>query len=116
MQSALKTLAMMEGGRKIAVLGDMLELGEHAVESHMELGRAVRDAGVDLLVVVGRLARLISRSAIDSGMRVENVSEFDDSYEAAREVPAKLRERDVVLVKGSRAMKMERVVEALLGS
>ena len=115
MQSALKTLAMMEGGRKIAVLGDMLELGEHAVEAHVELGRAVRDAGVDVLVVVGQLAKLISRAAIDAGLPVESVSEFDDSWQAAREVPGKLRERDVVLVKGSRSMKMEWVVEGLLG-
>ena len=115
MQSALKTLAMMEGGRKIAILGDMLELGEHAVEAHVELGRAVRNMGVDLLVVVGQLAKLISRAAIDAGLPVECVSEFDDSWEAAREVPGKVRELDVVLVKGSRAIKMERVVEGLLG-
>ena len=116
MHSALKTLAMMEGGRKIAVLGDMLELGEHAVESHVELGRAATQAGIDVLIVVGRLAKLISRAAIDAGMPVESVWEFDDSHEAAREVPGKVRERDVVLVKGSRAMRMERIVEGLLGS
>jgi len=113
--SALKTLAMIEGGRKIAVLGDMLELGEHAVEAHIEIGRAAKDAGVDLLVVVGQLAKLISRAAIDAGLPVECVTELDESWQAAREVPLKVRERDVVLVKGSRAMKMERVVEGLIG-
>ena len=113
--SALKTLSMMEGGRKIAVLGDMLELGEHAVNAHMEMGRAVREHGVDMLVVVGQLAKLISRAAIDAGLPVDAVSEYDDSWQAARELPGKLRERDVALVKGSRAMKMERVVEGLLG-
>ncbi len=116
MESALKTLAMMEGGRKIAVLGDMLELGDLAVQAHVDIGLAAREAGVDMLVVVGQLAKLISRAAIDAGLPVESVSEFDDSHEAAREVPAKLRERDVVLVKGSRALKMERVVEGLLGA
>ncbi|MCX8053564.1 MAG: hypothetical protein N3B12_07125 [Armatimonadetes bacterium] len=60
------------------------------------------------------MARLISRAAIDAGMPVERVSEYEDSHEAAREVPAKVREHDVVLVKGSRAMRMERVVEGLL--
>jgi UDP-N-acetylmuramoyl-tripeptide--D-alanyl-D-alanine ligase len=113
--SALKTLSMMEGGRRIAVLGDMLELGEHAVNAHMEIGRAVRENGVDMLVVVGQLAKLISRAAIDAGLPVDAVSEYDDSWQAASEVPGKLRERDVVLVKGSRSMKMERVVEGLLG-
>ncbi|MCL5102524.1 MAG: UDP-N-acetylmuramoyl-tripeptide--D-alanyl-D-alanine ligase [Armatimonadetes bacterium] len=115
-QSALKTLKMIEGGRKIAVLGDMLELGEHALDAHLEIGRAVKEAGVDMLVVVGQLAKLIARGAIDAGMPVSLVQEFDDSWRAAKELPEKLLERDVVLVKGSRAMKMERVVEALIAA
>jgi len=112
--SALKTLKMMEGGRKIAVLGDMLELGEHALNAHLDVGKAVRENDVELLVVVGQLAKLISRGAIDAGMPVSAVFEYEDSWQAARELKDKLRERDVVLVKGSRAMKMERVVEGLL--
>lgn len=115
-RSAVRTLTMMEGDRKIAVLGDMLELGEHAIEAHLEIGRAVKDCGVDLLIVVGELAKLIARGAIDAGMPIAAVAEFEDSAQAAKEVPAKVRERDVVLVKGSRAMKMERIVEGLLGS
>lgn len=115
-ESALKSLAMMEGGRKIAVLGDMLELGEHAIAAHLEIGRQVREMGVDSLVVIGELARLIARGAIDAGMPVSQVTEFDDSSQAAKEIAAKLRERDVVLVKGSRAMKMERIVEGLLAA
>ncbi len=116
MHSALKTLSMMEGARKIAVLGDMLELGEHAVAAHTDVGRAVVENGVDMLVVVGELGKLIARAAIDAGMPVGSVLEFDDSWRAAKEIPGKLRERDVILVKGSRAMKMERVVEGLLAA
>ena len=114
--SAVRTLSMMEGDRKIAVLGDMLELGDHAVQAHLEIGRAVKDCGIDMLVAVGELARLIARGAIDAGMPLSAVSEFEDSAQAAKEVPSKTRERDVVLVKGSRAMKMERIVEGLLGA
>ena len=112
-KSALKTLSMMEGDRKIAVLGDMLELGEHAVEVHLEIGRTVQESGIDALVAVGELAKLIARGAIDAGMPISAVSEFEDSAQAANEVPSKVREQDVVLVKGSRAMKMERIVEGL---
>ena len=115
-QSALKTLAMMEGERKIAVLGDMLELGEHAPAAHLEVGRTASEAGIDMLVVVGQMAKLIARGAIDAGMPIASVSEYDDSWRAAKELPEKVRERDVVLVKGSRAMKMERVVEGLLAA
>jgi UDP-N-acetylmuramoyl-tripeptide--D-alanyl-D-alanine ligase len=105
---------MMEGARKIAVLGDMLELGDHALDAHTEIGRAVKEDGIDAMFVVGELSKLTARAAIDAGMPVSAVSEFEDSALAAREVAEKVRERDVVLVKGSRAMKMERVVEALL--
>ncbi|GAJ05474.1 unnamed protein product, partial [marine sediment metagenome] len=114
--SALRTLAMMEGGRKIAVLGDMLELGEHAVDAHLEIGRALHGAGIDMLLTVGQLSRLTARGAVDAGMPISSVSEFDDSSQAAREIAEKVRERDVVLVKGSRAMRMEKVVEVLLAA
>lgn len=114
--SALKTLAMMEGDRKIAILGDMLELGDHAINAHLEVGRAVKDSGMDMLIAVGQLAKLIARGAIDAGMPVAVVSEYEDSARAAEEVAGKLRERDVVLVKGSRAMRMERIVEGLLAA
>jgi UDP-N-acetylmuramoyl-tripeptide--D-alanyl-D-alanine ligase len=69
-----------------------------------------------MLVVVGELAGLIARGAIDAGMPVSSVLEFEDSWLAAKELPEKLRERDVILVKGSRAMKMERIVEGLIGA
>jgi UDP-N-acetylmuramoyl-tripeptide--D-alanyl-D-alanine ligase len=114
-KSALKTLSMMEGGRKFAVLGDMLELGEHAVSSHVEIGKVVAESAIDYLVTVGELASLIARSAIDSGMQRNAVSEFEDSVAASKEIPAKMIEHDVILVKGSRSMKMERVVEGLIG-
>ena len=114
--SAVKTLSMMEGDRKIAVLGDMLELGDHSIEAHLQIGRTARECGIDMLMAVGELARLIARGAIDAGMPISAVMEFEDSAQAAKEIKSKLRERDVVLVKGSRAMKMERVVEVLLGA
>ena len=113
-KSAIKTLAMMDGGRKIAVLGDMLELGEHSLSAHLEIGKEVKEAKLDMLVTVGELGKIIARGAIDAGMPLASVHEFDDSVGAARELPGKLKERDLILVKGSRSMKMERVVEGLL--
>ena len=113
-KSAIKTLAMTEGGRKIAVLGDMLELGDHAAAAHVDVGKAVKEAGIDMLAVVGQLAKLIARGAIDAGMPVSAVSEYEDSYQAAQDLVGKVQGHDVVLVKGSRAIKMERVVEGLL--
>lgn len=113
-KSALKTLSMMEGGRKIAILGDMLELGDYAVEAHLEIGRTAKKCGIDLLIVVGEYAKLIARGAIDEGMSVGAISEFNDAAEAAAEVAGMVREGDVVLVKGSRVLKMERIVEDMI--
>lgn len=114
MKSAIKTLSMMEGGRKIAILGDMLELGDHAIAAHLDIGKDVKNSGIDMLFVVGELAKLISRGAIDAGMPTSAINEFDDSAQAAQEIVGKIRERDIVLVKGSRAIKMERIVESLV--
>ncbi|MFQ3550036.1 MAG: UDP-N-acetylmuramoyl-tripeptide--D-alanyl-D-alanine ligase, partial [Armatimonadota bacterium] len=116
MMSALKTLSMMEGGRKIAILGDMLELGDFAIDSHTEIGQLVSALNIDILFVVGDLSKLIARSALDSGMPISSVFTFDDSVRAAREIAGVVKEQDVVLVKGSRAMKMERIVEGLLAT
>jgi UDP-N-acetylmuramoyl-tripeptide--D-alanyl-D-alanine ligase len=113
--SALRTLSMMMGKRKIAVLGDMLELGDFAREAHAQVGRTVSDLGLDVLVVVGKLAKLISEAAVDAGFPANSVHHCENSTLAAQEVPALVREGDVILVKGSRAMKMERIVEALIG-
>jgi len=114
--SALKTLGMMEGDRKIAILGDMLELGDMALDAHIDVGSQVHRMGVDMLVVVGDLGKLIARGAIDAGMPISKVFEFEDSTQVAKELAGLLKERDVILVKGSRAMKMERIVEGLVAA
>ncbi|MDH7601993.1 MAG: UDP-N-acetylmuramoyl-tripeptide--D-alanyl-D-alanine ligase [Armatimonadota bacterium] len=114
--SALRTLRMMQGGRKVAVLGDMLELGGAAHDAHLNVGRAVNELGLDVLIAVGNLAKLISQGAADSGFPPQHIYEFENSQQAAAHLPGFVHLGDVVLVKGSRAMKMERIVEALLGT
>ncbi|NLN76675.1 MAG: UDP-N-acetylmuramoyl-tripeptide--D-alanyl-D-alanine ligase [Armatimonadetes bacterium] len=113
-KSALKTLSMMQGGRRIAILGDMLELGEYATQAHIEIGRIVQSLGIDMLIVVGEHAKLIAKGALEAGLPIEAICEYEDSLQAAKEIPAAVRENDVALVKGSRALKMERIVEELI--
>ncbi len=112
-RSALQTLLDVEtAGRRIAVLGDMLELGGISETSHRLIGRAVAEAGVDVLVAVGGQARLMADEAISSGggTYVESV---DNAPAAAQLVKGLVRPGDVVLVKASRALGLERVVEAM---
>ena len=112
--SALKTLSEVKNsGRKIAILGDMLELGKHTVEAHKELGEVVKEKA-DVLMVVGHRAQAIKEGAIDAGMSADKVFEFLDARSAGEFVKTYVANGDVILVKGSQGMRMERVVEAIL--
>jgi len=112
MTSALRTLDAMDGQRKIAVLGDMKELGEVADAAHIEIGRAAAASSLSVLVTVGELGRRIADGAREAGF-AGNIKEYSTSDEAAAALGGDVRPGDVILVKGSRAMKMEQVVEAL---
>lgn len=112
--SALKTLGEIKStGRKIAILGDMLELGRHTQEAHKNIGKIAR-ANADILAVVGSRAKAIKEGALEAGMGSENIFEFLDSREAGKFAENFIKERDIVLVKGSQGMRMERVVETIL--
>ncbi len=109
MKAALATLAQWPArGRRIAVLGRMGELGSHAREGHASVGRAA-GAGIDWLLTVGAEAEWIAAAAREEGC--PEVAHFADTQAAARALVAALEEGDVVLVKGSRSARMERVIE-----
>ena len=115
MAGALRTLGAMQGGRRIAVLGDMLELGDQADAAHLDIGRIVAAEGIDELITVGRLGRRIADGAVEHGLSPARIRSSDNSSEVAADLKGQLRPGDIVLVKGSRAVKMEIVVEGLLG-
>jgi UDP-N-acetylmuramoyl-tripeptide--D-alanyl-D-alanine ligase len=112
MRAALSTLGECSDGRRVAVLGEMRELGPAAQGEHEALGDAVVAAGVALLVSCGGMADAIARSA---GARGVETLLARDAAEAAGLVTGRVRPGDVVLVKASRSVGAERVVEALLG-
>ncbi|MBN1540877.1 UDP-N-acetylmuramoyl-tripeptide--D-alanyl-D-alanine ligase [candidate division KSB1 bacterium] len=112
MATALETLqdfALPANGRRIAVLSDMLELGDYAVPEHRNLADRAVAAGVDLLFLFGELVRHTAKRAHEfPGLQVRH---FDDKQELAQHLLRVLQPTDVVLVKGSRAMQMEAVIE-----
>ena len=109
MAAALHALADMRAGRRVAVLGEMLELGDVSDESHLELGRLAARLDIDLVVAVGAGAAGHRRGCGGAGHRRRDVDE------AVRTLSAWLSPTDVVLVKASRGIRLERVTEALLG-
>ena len=124
-ESALKTLGGVKNkGRKIAVLGDMLELGKHTKEAHENIGKIAKE-NVDILIVVGPRAKAIKEGAIlagfaspecrtKAGMNPESIFEFNNSNEAGDFLKTFVQAGDLVLLKGSQGIRMERAVEAIL--
>ena len=112
MRVALEVLEGLPVGRKVAVLGDMLELGEYTIQAHEQVGQIVAKV-VDVLVCVGERAKLIAAEARKQ-ISTENVKEFNNSLEAAKVVQELIQSGDFVLVKGSQGMRMERVVEEIM--
>jgi UDP-N-acetylmuramoyl-tripeptide--D-alanyl-D-alanine ligase len=115
MHSALRSLQEFPcSGKRIIAAGDMMELGETAEFHHEQLGRLA--AGVDELVVVGQFSGCVSRGAIEAGMPSGSVTTCCSVEEAGRQLEGKVRDGDVVLIKGSRAVGMERLVAHLSGA
>ncbi len=111
MKSALKVLAQLpKKGRKIAVLGDMLELGELATALHEEVGRVAAQLGVDIVMTVGELAKTIAEGATSA----VHTHIFNSNEEAIACLKELIRPGDAVLVKGSRSMHMEEIVQGLI--
>ena len=114
MEVALRSLTELKGeSRGVAVLGDMGELGASAGAAHRAAGALVAELGLDFLFALGRFASEIAGGATEAGMdphRVHIGTSHDETSEKLRQI---LQGNDWVLVKGSRSMQMERVVEAL---
>lgn len=110
----LKTLFGLEtAGRKIAVLGDMMELGEHSIEEHRRIGEVAAKLA-DILMTVGVRARGIADAALDAGIDEGKVFQFESAQEAGKYLESIIGYGDIVFVKGSQAMRMERVVEEIM--
>ncbi|MBI2100567.1 MAG: hypothetical protein HYT47_00920 [Candidatus Vogelbacteria bacterium] len=114
MTEALITLKTIRvPGRKIAVLGDMLELGEKTIAAHRQTGNEAA-ASTDLLITVGVRAKFIAEAAAEKGFKQENMRHFDEAREAGEAIEHLLAPGDLVLVKGSQSMRLERVVEEIM--
>lgn len=112
-KSSLSVLSGFRAGRRVAVLADMLELGEYARQAHFEVGVCAAENGVDILLTVGPEAKVMAEGArsVRSGI---DCRVFDNNDQAAAELKSFLSPGDTVLVKGSRGMHTDEIVRALL--
>ena len=116
MKAAIQLLAELgRGKRSIAALGDMLALGADTKRLHREVGAFLAAQGIGHLLACGALGRELAEGARQAGMASERIAELPDAQAAATALARMVRQGDVVLVKASRGMRMEQVVEAVTG-
>ncbi|MFC1624147.1 UDP-N-acetylmuramoyl-tripeptide--D-alanyl-D-alanine ligase [Candidatus Omnitrophota bacterium] len=114
MKKAIESLRdVTSKGRKILVAGDMLELGGLSGRFHHLVGRQAAESGIDLIVAVGRLAEHVAKGAHEAGMSQKKIMLYNVTKDACVAVANLIKKGDTILVKGSRAMKMEQIVKEL---
>lgn len=113
-KAALDVLEELECSRRIAVLGDMLELGEWSVQAHTQTGTDAAACRLDYIVTVGADAAHIAKGAVAAGFPANHAASFSTNDEAFEFLERLLEQGDTVLVKGSRGMKMEEIVQKLV--
>mgnify|MGYP000131122006 CR=1 FL=1 len=113
-ETALTTMRELRGfKRKIAVLGDMLELGQFSTREHERMGELVATA-VDVLFTVGIRSRKTAEGALEHGLSEKYIRQYEDAEKAGKELQAFLEPGDVVLIKGSQGIRAERIVEEVM--
>jgi UDP-N-acetylmuramoyl-tripeptide--D-alanyl-D-alanine ligase len=117
MKGAIDTLSQLNvSGKRVAVLGDMKELGSSSDELHASVGKYLADKGIDRLFTVGSSGALIAKAALGAGMSEKNVTAFDEELGAsaiAEMIKENIAAGDAILFKASRAMKLEELIKAI---
>ncbi len=112
---ALDTLASLHPKRAIAVLGDILEIGKYTMSAHEDVGRRAAKCA-DIVVTIGMRAKFIAEGAKKAGMPKQKIFSFDSLHEAGLFLEEHVRKGDVILIKGSQAVRMEKIVKTLMQS
>lgn len=116
-EEGLKSLKMVKlplrTARRVAILGDMLELGRFTVDEHRKIGQRASKVA-KILATVGIRSRYTAEGALNAGMDEGNILQFDDSEEAGKFIKDLIKEGDIIYVKGSQGMRMEKCVEELM--
>lgn len=113
-EAALQSLRELRGAkRKIAILGDMLELGQFSSREHEQIGTLVPSCA-DVLFTIGVRSRKTAEAALEQGMHEKNIFQYEDAAKAGRELQAFIQPGDFILVKGSQGIRAEKVVEEIM--
>jgi UDP-N-acetylmuramoyl-tripeptide--D-alanyl-D-alanine ligase len=100
-------------GKKIAVIGDMLELGKYTLDAHRDIG-VIASLAADTLITVGIRAQAVSEAAFAHGMKKTHIMHFADATAAGEHLKEIIKKGDIVLIKGSQGVRLERAVKAVM--
>lgn len=106
---------MSQGRRKVAVLGDMLELGNYEIEGHKKVGKKAAELDIDILITIGDRAKYYKEGAAEAGLPVERIFDFTEQAEALKWIEENISPADVILFKASRGMQLDKMVQNFLG-
>ncbi|HEX7586218.1 MAG TPA: cyanophycin synthetase, partial [Patescibacteria group bacterium] len=112
--AALEVLGEIKSERKVAVLGDMLELGEETEKSHRNVAREFLKIKGDIFFTVGPRMKFAVAELVQRGFKKENIFSFDNPTDAGKKLQEIMKEGDIILVKGSQGTRMEKVVEEIM--
>ena len=113
MHEALDVLRRLKAKRKIAVLGDMLEIGKYTIQAHEEIGR-IAAKSASILITMGLRAKFYAEGAIKANMPRKSIFIFDKLVEAALFLQNKIQRGDLILIKGSQSVRMEKITEEVM--
>ena len=113
MKAGIEYLKAQNAERKIAILGDMLELGKFSKELHEKVGKIVQENKIDILITVGKEAENIANSAVKFGMNKKNIFKFDNNLNAIEKIKQLMNDNDIILVKASNGMNFKEIVEEI---
>ncbi|MFA5754455.1 MAG: cyanophycin synthetase, partial [Patescibacteria group bacterium] len=112
--SVLSRIKIDPEASKYAVLGDMLEIGAYTEEGHQLVGRKLVESGISRLIAVGERSRDIIRGAKDAGLEDDFIFYFDNSEDAGKFLQDRVKAGDIILVKGSQGVRMEKAVKEIM--
>lgn len=112
----LNEIKIKDNSSKYAVLADMLELGEETENAHREIGFKVAEVGVDYLITVGEASKQTAKAALEAGISKDNIYKFSNAISAGKFLQEKIAEGDLILIKGSQSLRMEKVVKEIMAN
>jgi UDP-N-acetylmuramoyl-tripeptide--D-alanyl-D-alanine ligase len=112
--AALSTMGQIKAERKIVVFGDMLELGEGSIQGHLDVIKNVLEGKFDKLIIIGKRMHEAGKTLLGDNNDIKSVLFFNNPTEAGKILAGVFKEGDLILVKGSQSMRMEKVIEEII--